>query len=149
METQDDEILMIHPEEMKLEVISAARQEDAEMREDDGADRKITDDRGQMQLNLDGLRADRIISGGMGSSIDEQMTPNAPMVSKTYRSESLGNEDLRAPFSSRNQSLRTGRIMRSESLFVPPKISDSLIEKTTKLHRGAPASNFDHSLNLK
>ncbi len=118
------------------------------MREEDGADRKVTDE-GHMLLNLDGLRADRLISGGMGSSIEEQMTLNSPFVSKAYRSESLGNEELRAPFSSRNQSLRIGRMMRSESLFVPPKISDSLIEKTTKLHRGAPASNFDHSLNLK
>ena len=38
--------------------------------------------------------------------------------------------------------------MRSESLYVPPKISDSLIEKTSKMiHKGS--LNFDHSLNLK
>jgi hypothetical protein len=72
------------------------------MREEDGADRKITDDGSQMLLNLDGLRADRLISGGVGSSIDEQMTSNAPLLSKAYRSESLGDEELRAPFSSRN-----------------------------------------------
>jgi hypothetical protein len=72
------------------------------MREEDGADRKITYDGGQMLLNLDGLRADRLISGGVGSSIDEQMTSNARMVSKAYRSESLGDEELRATFSSRN-----------------------------------------------
>ena len=133
---------------MKIPATSTARQEDADMREEDDADRKVTDEGGLM-LNLDGLRADRLISGYMGSSIDEYMTPIVPMLSKAYRSESHGEEDLRAPFSSRNQSLRIGRIMRSESLFVPPKISDSLIEKTTKLHRGALASNFDHSLNLK
>ena len=38
--------------------------------------------------------------------------------------------------------------MRSESLYVPPKISDSLILKTTRrIHKGG--LNFDHSINLK
>jgi hypothetical protein len=46
METQDDESLMIQPEEVKLPSTAAARQEDSEMREEDGADRKITDEGG-------------------------------------------------------------------------------------------------------
>ena len=76
------------------------------------------------------------------------MTPNAPILSKEYRSESLGNEDFRRPLTSRAQSIRVGRIMRSESLYVPPKISDSLIEKSSKMiHKGS--MNYDHSLNLK
>jgi hypothetical protein len=39
-------------------------------------------------------------------------------------------------------------MLRSESLYIPPNISDSLIEKSTKrVHKGA--INVDHSLNLK
>ena len=111
---------------------------------ENGCDRKNTDE--NPLLNLDSLRAERHISGGVGSSVDEQMISTVPVHSKLYRSESVSNEDFRIPFTSRHQSLRTGRMMRSESLYVPPKISDSLIVKTTKrIHKGIAASNFDHS----
>ncbi len=67
-----------------------------------------------------------------------------PSLSKAFRSESVGNEDFKIPLF--GKTTMSARMMRSESLYVPPTISESLIEKTVKnIHK----EDFDHSAYIK